>query len=83
MNIAFCLAIILGVVLICRPTARLWDHSIAGHCGNGRALEVFSGIFNLILDFSIVMIPMPIFWGSDIPLKKKMVLSLMFGMGIS
>lgn len=83
MNAAFGAATILGACLICQPLSYNWDHSIrGGYCGDQRSLDLFIGIFNLIMDVTVVLLPMPVLWGLQMAMGKKLVLSSMFGLGI-
>lgn len=83
MNAAFGAATILGACLICQPLSYNWDHSIrGGYCGDQRSLDLFIGIFNLIMDVTVVVLPMPVLWGLQMAMGKKLVLSGMFGLGI-
>ena len=82
-NAAFGSATILGACLICLPIAYNWDHSIAGgHCGNQKSLDLFIGIFNLLMDVTVVVLPMPVLWGLQMAVARKIVLSMMFGLGV-
>ena len=81
-NAAFGAATILGACLICLPVAYNWDHSIAGHCGNQKSLDLFIGIFNLLMDVTVVVLPMPVLWGLQMAVGRKIVLSMMFGLGV-
>ena len=82
-NAAFGAATILGACLICLPIAYNWDHSIAGgYCGNQKSLDLFIGIFNLLMDVTVVVLPMPVLWRLQMAVGRKIVLSMMFGLGV-
>lgn len=81
-NLGFFVATVLACCLICRPFAYNWDHSIKGTCGDQRSLELFLGIFNLLIDFTTVVLPLPVLWGLQMSTSKKFILSGMFSMGI-
>ena len=82
-NAVFGAATILGACLICHPISFNWDHSIpGGHCGDQKSLDLFIGIFNLLVDVTVVVLPMPVLWGLQMAVGKKVVLSGMFGLGI-
>ena len=82
-NAAFGLATILGACLICLPISFYWDHSTpGGYCGNQKSLDLFIGVFNLLMDVTVVVLPMPVLWGLQTAVGKKVVLSGMFGLGI-
>lgn len=81
-NFAFCLSTVLANCLICRPVSYRWDPSAQiGKCGGLDRLHMFIGIFNLLLDVCVVVIPMPILWGLKMNMSKKIALTSIFGLG--
>lgn len=82
-NTLFVFTIVITSCLICRPLAYIWDASIGGVCGNQKTFDLFTAIFNLLLDLSVVTLPMPILWGLQMRTRKKVMLSLLFSMGIA
>lgn len=83
-NAAFGAATVLGACLICQPVSFNWNPSIpGGYCGNQKSLDLFIGIFNLLTDVTVVVLPMPVLWGLQMAVGKKLVLSSMFGLGIT
>ena len=82
-NAAFFVTNVLASCLICRPISFNWDHTIpGGTCGNQKALDLYIGIVNLLLDVTVVILPMPVLWGLQMAMNKKVVLSFMFGLGV-
>ena len=82
-NAAYFVSTVLAASLICRPFAYNWDQTIpGGTCGDQKRLDVFIGVFNLLMDVAVVVLPMPVLWGLQMPMAKKLVLTGMFGMGI-
>lgn len=81
-NVAYFIAVVLACCLICRPFTYNWDHSIRGTCGNQKSLDLFIGVFNLLLDVTTVILPMPVLWGLQMATSKKVVLTGMFSLGI-
>ena len=51
-------------------------------CGPLKSLDLFTGIFNLLLDVCVVVMPMPVVWGLKMNMSKKICLTGIFGMGI-
>lgn len=81
-NAAFFVGTILADCLICHPIAYRWDSSLrGGSCGDQKALDLFIAIFNLLLDITVVVLPMPILWGLQMAVSKKVMLTSMFSMG--
>ena len=82
-NFAFFVSTILASALICRPLSYSWDKSIpGGTCGDQKSLDLYIGIVNLLLDICVVVLPMPVLWGLQMAISKKLMLSGMFGLGI-
>ena len=50
--------------------------------GDQKSLDLFIGISNLLLDVTVVVLPMPVLWNLQVAMRKKAVLSGMFGLGI-
>ena len=82
-NLCFFVGTILADCLICQPISYRWDRTVGGtgSCGDQKSLDLFIGIFNLFLDVTAVVLPMPILWGLKMAVGKKVMLSGMFGMG--
>ena len=81
-NIVFLLATVLSDCLICQPIAYRWDRSLSGHCGTQKSLDLFIGVGNLLLDITTVVMPTPVVWRLQIPLSKKAIITVFFGMGV-
>ncbi|MCJ1373405.1 hypothetical protein MMC20_004633 [Loxospora ochrophaea] len=80
---ALLIAVILGTCLLCRPFAFAWDKTIpGGHCGDATKNYLAIGIVNMIIDFSIVALPMPILWKLQMPFEKKMAVSGILSLGL-
>ena len=82
-NFAFYVAVVLACFLICRPLASLWDESINGSCGDQGSFDLFIGVFNLLMDVTTVVLPMPVLWGLQTRMKKKLIVGGMFSLGIA
>ena len=82
-NLAYFIATVLACCLICRPLAYSWDNSIDGKCGDAKSLDMFIGVFNLLMDVVTVVLPMPVLWGLQMPTGRKVILSGLFSMGIT
>ncbi len=80
-NMAYYIAVVLGCFLMCRPFAFLWDRSINGSCGNQKSFDLFIGVLNPLMDVTTVVLPMPVIWGLQARMKKKLVVAGMFSMG--
>ena len=71
-----------AALLVCQPLEFNWNSTIEGHCGNRTTALEAVGILNLITDFFIFLLPMPVLWGLQLPVGKKIGLTATFGIGI-
>ena len=68
--------------LDCRPFAYRWNKEIdGGHCGNIPAEETSSAVVNMIIDLVIMVLPTPVIWKLQMPLRKKVSISAIFSLG--
>ena len=75
---------ILGIafnIAMCSPRKKIWDPLMEGHCFDYNANYQASGIFNVISDFAILILPMPCVWKLQMPLKKKILVTAIFATG--
>ncbi|KAJ8131472.1 hypothetical protein O1611_g2156 [Lasiodiplodia mahajangana] len=78
----YCLLVILIAFLLCQPLAFNWDTTIpGGHCGNRNSAFLTSGILNLILDVSVIILPLPMLWNLHMATHRKVALTLLFSVG--
>lgn len=82
-NVVCAIATFIATSLICQPFAYNWDPiNIKGRCGDKQKFYLWHGINNLLSDIIVTTMPMPLLWGLQLPLSKKISISLMFSMGI-
>ena len=80
---ALLIAVIFGTFFICRPFAYAWDKTIdGGQCGDTTKYYLAIGIVNMIIDLSIVLLPMPILWKLQMPTNKKLAVSGILMLGL-
>ena len=83
-NLAFLISTVVATCLICKPIAYNWDYTIpGGFCGNAKAYATYTAVVNLLLDFTVVMLPMRILWGLQMATRRKVAVSGMFSMGLA
>lgn len=66
----------------CVPRARAWDNSIPGNCIDTPMLLNVGGVFNLLTDLIMVMMPLLVVWNVNMEITRKVhiVLAVTFGM---
>ena len=67
--------------LICRPLAKNWNPLLPGTCGDSIKSVLATSIINVTIDLIIIILPMPVLWGLQMALKRKVQLSVIFGLG--
>ncbi|KAL4986839.1 hypothetical protein BDW68DRAFT_178432 [Aspergillus falconensis] len=74
--------IFLGI-FFCQPFAYNWDRTIEdGHCGDSPKFQLSTAVVNMILDFFIVVLPLPVLWRLQMARKRKIMLSGVFSLGL-
>jgi hypothetical protein len=66
----------------CTPLSHLWHPVPGGWCRQLTTEEYTSVAFNLVIDLGIVILPMPVLWRLQMPLRNKIFVSVMFGIGL-
>lgn len=75
------LACTIGAFTQCIPLKKLWDPTVTGACVDYSRLFIFYSTLNLITDFIIVVMPLPIIWRLQMPREKRITVCVMFGLG--
>ncbi|KAK9474430.1 uncharacterized protein V1510DRAFT_412204 [Dipodascopsis tothii] len=78
---AYSLAATLSYTLICHPVQYQWLGSATGTCGSYEATYYSAAAFNIISDFIMLILPMPIVLRVRLPTRKKIGLAVIFLIG--
>jgi hypothetical protein len=81
--IAWGIGITVTLALACRPIEAFWDSSVTGKCVDLLTFTYFTNISNLITDIWIFLMPVPVIWHLQLQTKKKLLLCLIFCMGLA
>lgn len=68
-------------IFSCYPVEKSWDSSIPGYCINYGTVTLVIGILNVIFDFAILGLPMPMLWKLRMSTRRKIWLSGVFAIG--
>lgn len=79
--IAWGIAVFLAAALQCRPLRALWDTNVRGQCFDTLKYILAIQAVNIVLDFAILVLPMPQVWTLQRPWQDKLALSIIFLMG--
>ncbi|KAK7972527.1 hypothetical protein PG988_006661 [Apiospora saccharicola] len=81
-NIAWTILTMSMGMLICQPIQMNWNpFTPGGHCGDQVAAFVWIGIIDVINEFCILLLPVPMVWRLQMPLRYKAAVFCMFGAG--
>lgn len=81
--IAWGIGITVTLFLVCRPLNAYWDSTVNGTCLTIVTFTYFTNISNLITDIWIFLMPVPMIWHLQLQTKKKLLLSLIFCVGLA
>ncbi|KAL3449033.1 hypothetical protein BJX65DRAFT_54514 [Aspergillus insuetus] len=74
-------AIFLACALQCRPLKSYWDHTIPGTCFDSNKFIIVNQAFNVIMDFVILALPIPMIWNLQRAWQDKLALNGVFALG--
>lgn len=73
--------IFLSCALQCRPLRGFWDKGIEADCFDGNRFFIVNQVFNIIMDFVLLALPLPIIWRLHRSWREKLGLSGIFLIG--
>lgn len=82
LTVAYGLSNCLENMVRCRPIQFTWDKTIDGVCSSIPTTYIASACIHTGIDLVIVILPMPMLWGLQMAVRKKISLSFAFGVGI-
>ena len=78
---AFGIALLLGDLLTCRPISKLWHPSRPGVCEKAFPYLIALSSCNMTIDLIIIILPMPMIWGIQMAVRRKIELTVIFALG--
>ncbi|KAF9894627.1 hypothetical protein FE257_006515 [Aspergillus nanangensis] len=75
-------AIFLACALQCRPLKAYWDKRVEGHCFDSTKFIIVNQAFNVLMDFVILALPIPMIWNLQRAWQDKLALNGVFALGI-
>lgn len=78
-NMGWIIYAIISAIFQCTPVNKAWQPAVGGYCINTYDWWMSSAISSVIIDFIILLIPMPILWKLKLrPLRKLMLVGVFF-----
>ena len=68
-------------ILNCLPVNATWNMAVRGTCINRNLAAIILGSINVLIDVVLLVLPMPLVWKLNIPLKFKLQLIGIFLLG--
>ncbi|KAK7699612.1 hypothetical protein SLS64_011566 [Diaporthe eres] len=68
-------------VFRCKPVEAAWNPAVNGTCLSYAAFPWATGVFNVVSDFYILLLPLPIIFKMHMPLARRLRIASIFGLG--
>lgn len=72
---------IFAQIFSCIPVQAAWDKTIHGKCQSIDVMRNMSSVANIVTDFIILLLPLPVFWHLSLPRNQKIAVFGLFGLG--
>lgn len=79
---AYYISAIFTFTFQCIPREKTWNPFLDGQCIDVAAAIVVQGSINLFLDIGILITPLWAIWRLQLPMKRKLGISAVFGVGV-
>ncbi|PYH37104.1 uncharacterized protein BO87DRAFT_353456 [Aspergillus neoniger CBS 115656] len=73
--------IFLACALQCRPLRAYWDINVKGRCFSATTFIIVNQAFNVVMDFVILAVPIPMIWRLHRSWQDKLALNAVFALG--
>jgi hypothetical protein len=80
---AYFVAFLVLFMTQCHPVSYGWNPVEGGGCRDVRVQQISSITANILLDFAIAVLPIPVFWSLQMQMRNKLTVAAMFLMGLS
>ncbi|KAF2877246.1 hypothetical protein BDV95DRAFT_468720, partial [Massariosphaeria phaeospora] len=80
--VAYTMASVLACIFVCWPVQKYWKPEIEGKCINTFASWFANAAINIVTDFMIIILPMPVVRNLQLAKRQKMLLLGVFAFGI-
>ncbi|GKZ69530.1 hypothetical protein AnigIFM60653_008156 [Aspergillus niger] len=80
---AWLLAAWISTILECRPIAKVWNTALPGTCIAQFQWYLSTAILSCMIDFYILLLPVPMIWGLQASVKRRIYLLVAFMMAYS
>ncbi|KAL9037606.1 MAG: hypothetical protein Q9214_005629 [Letrouitia sp. 1 TL-2023] len=78
---AYSFAAVFLAIFRCHPIRAIWNPLVKAHCDNTNATILVMAIFNVVTDVIVLVLPMPVVWGLQLPKTRKFQVMAVFLLG--
>lgn len=84
MAVAACwwLAGLIAFIFSCQPFSYNWNHDQEGDCDSKLNFWISVAVAHMGTEIMILLLPLPMVWTLQLPLRRKIGLSFLFALGI-
>ena len=75
------IGISIGMLLACKPIQKYWNPLLPGSCTNESTMWLASVIPSIVIDFVILLLPLPLLWNLQMKRNRKILITGMFVCG--
>lgn len=81
--VAYNLSCFFATIMQCMPVAHQWDPTKPAYCIDYFAVVVYSGVLNVVTDFIILGMPIPLIRNLQVSKSKRRELMIVFSWGMA
>lgn len=82
LTVSYVVVLSLTILLQCSPVPAFWNPSITGRkCVQGVKLYLANAILNVLFDFMVLLVPVPMLLKLQVPTRQKLVIGALFSLG--
>jgi hypothetical protein len=78
---AWCISGVLVTSLQCDPISAVWDFELDADCIDPVAFSLAIALSGVLTDLIVLVLPLQMVWRLHLPIRKKLVLSVIFSLG--
>src|SRR4051794_24696428 len=75
--------LLLLLVFLCTPVAKVWELMVNGKCRNTRTLAYSTSVVNASTDIYILVVPVPAVWSLPLRYWSKIKVVAIFSLGLA
>ena len=83
--VTFYIIVMVFNIIECKPREAIWNPLIRAEeawCFNRDAIFQATGVFNVVSDFAILIIPIPTIWNLQMTRRRKIAVTGLFAIGL-